>query len=514
MLTIWRAIPRNPGSECWIPDARPASYAQEAHLVGALAGAGTGNGTDPGTDPGTDGRRDGGRRGSPSWLGTAFELPGELDEGALETALLGWIDRHEALRSRLVATADARFERVTLAPGAVAIRRGTTGEFSTGGQLARQLEELFDAETDPLDWPSCVFATVRHADSTTLHLAFDHLNVDGYSILLVAHEIRELYTAAVTGTPAGLGQVGSYLDFAGQERERTALVHSEHESVVRWRDFVTANGGALPAFPLPVGDETDAAHETGPAHRTHPHPDQLGGCVWLLDSDRARSFQTACRADGGNFLSGLLASLAVVGHESTGHEEFRALTPFHTRGQEAAWTGSLGWYVGLAPIRFAVRGTDAFAEVMRNAVAALDGAGAVAAVPFPRIAELLGTPLEPRFVVSYMDMRRTPGARRWGEWKAAALRSRRSHPDEVYLWINRSYEGVYVSYRHPNTERARLAVSRFIADTGRLMNAIAAPTPPAAPPAASAAASVEASTPTPVPVSAPAATRVKEAAAC
>ena len=37
------------------------------------------------------------------------------------------------------------------------------------------------------------------------------------------------------------------------------------------------------------------------------------------------------------------------------------------------------------------------------------------------------------------------------------MRSHCVHPDEVYLWINRSYDGVYLSFRHPRTERARLA---------------------------------------------------------
>ncbi|MFJ5103051.1 condensation domain-containing protein [Streptomyces sp. NPDC088554] len=402
----------------------------------------------------------------PSWLGTAFELPGELDAGALESALLAWIDRHEALRSRLLAanTGDGgrRMERLTLRPGAVEIRRGATGVFTHGDRLARELEELFDAETDPLGWPSYVFATVAHADSTTLCLGFDHLNVDGYSILLIAHEIRELYTAAVTGVPDDLPPVGSYLDFAGIEREQMALIHGGHESVARWHEFVTANGGELPEFPLALHDE-GVGKDTG---------GQFGGYVRLLGTERARAFQLACRENGGNFLAGLLACLAVAVHENTGQEEFRTLTPFHTRGG-ARWTGSLGWYVGVAPVHFTARATDAFAEVLRNATAALTGAGELAAVPFPRIEELLGARLEARFVVSYMDMRVTPGSREWGEWKATALRSRCAHPDEVYLWISRTHDGVYVSFRHPGTGRARAAVSRFVADAGRLMNAVA-----------------------------------------
>jgi hypothetical protein len=321
-----------------------------------------------------------------------------------------------------------------------------------------------------------VFATVEHTDSTTLYLSFDHSNVDGYSILLIAHEIRELYAAALTGVPAPLTQVGSYLDFADTERGYAARIHREHEAVVRWRDFLTTGGGKLPVFPALSDELSGSSGPSGlsdPAAGSRTRPDaQISGCDWLLDADTAHAFQKACRDNGGNYLTGVLACLALAGRESAGAAEFRALTPFHTRN-DSQWVRSVGWYVGVAPLHFPVDGQDTFTELLPAAAAALDGADAMAAIPLPRVSELLGTRLEPRFVVSYMDLRRTPGAREWGAWKAIALRSHSVHPDEVYLWINRSYEGVYLSFRHPRTERARLAVSRFIAETARQMNLVA-----------------------------------------
>ncbi|MFE3825290.1 condensation domain-containing protein [Streptomyces sp. NPDC059092] len=462
LLTVRRAVPRGApvdapvgaGDAGWVADGRAASYVQEAHIAGALAG-GRGEGR------------------APAWLASAFEMPG-ADAAALEGALLGWIDRHESLRSRLVPADGAALgglRRVTLPAGGVALRHSVEGEFESGKLLASRIEEVFDAETDPLAWPSFVFATVEHADGLTLYLGFDHSNVDGYSILLIAQEIRELYAAVAAGTPAALNEVGSYLDFADTEREYAALVHDEHEAVVRWREFLGSGGGRLPGFPGTTdGDRGASGRSAGPVG------EQIGGCDWLLDSATAQAFQSACRDHGGNFLTGVLACLALSGHDQhgpgRGQDEFRALTPFHTRG-DARWTHSVGWYVGLAPLRIAVHRGDTFADVLPGASAALDGAGEMAAIPFPRVSELLGTRLRPRFVVSYMDMRRTPGARQWGAWKAAALRSRCADPDEVYLWINRTYDGVYVSFRHPATERARLAVSRLVAGTGRLMNRVA-----------------------------------------
>ncbi|MEV5239671.1 hypothetical protein AB0K89_11245 [Streptomyces cinnamoneus] len=467
ILTVWRPEPGGGRGARWRRDGRPPSYAQEAHIVRSLAAAAP---------------------ASPSWLAAAFELPGEVRAAALEEALLRWIDRHESLRSRLVPEG-ARLRRETLAPGAVRIRRSAAGPCLGDREAARRLEELFDRETDPLGWPSYVFATVAHAGSTTLYVGADHANVDGYSILLVAYEIRALYAAAVRGTRADLGRVGSFLDFARSERVGAVLVDDAHETILQWREFVARSGGELPSFPasaggkdapadgpatptgkdLPGGENAcDAAHGTGCVS-------QLGGLEWLLDAEQARAFDALCRGAGGNLFAGLLACLASAGRASAGHDghagEFRTLVPFHTRSHPR-WVRSVGWYVGLAPLRFAVRAGDRFTELMAGAVRALDKARPMAAVPFARVAEVLGAPLEPRFMVSYMDMRLAPGARQWGEWGAVALRSRRTHPHEVYFWINRTFEGIYLSFRYPDTARGRAEVPRYIDEVRRAVTRV------------------------------------------
>ncbi|MEU6736251.1 condensation domain-containing protein [Streptomyces physcomitrii] len=446
-LTVWRPTAGSPTPAHWTPDERPASYLQEAHLFDALLSA------------------DSGERG-PSWLATAFELPGALDTAALRAALLGWVDRHESLRSRLVPSrgeGGGRMARETLRPGAVDLAADPRGEFTDGRELGRVIEELLDGATDPLAWPSFVFATVGHPGSTTVYLAFDHHHVDGYSIFLIAHEIRELYAAALDGRRAQLTDVGSFLDFAGWEREDAALVHGGHETVLRWREFLQACGGRLPEFLAPLAPEEESGRVA-----------QRGGITWLLDREQAEGFHRACKEQGGNFASGILACLALAAREGSGLEDFRVMTPFHTRSQ-SQWQQSLGWYVGLAPVHFPVRPDAVFAEVMKEAYAALDRAKPLASVPFARITELLGLPLEPRFMVSYMDIRRTPGAEQWADWKAAALRSRRMNPHEVYLWIMRSPEGAYLSYRFPDTARGRAAVLPYLAGIERLAQQVAAP---------------------------------------
>ncbi|GHC40329.1 hypothetical protein GCM10010507_13130 [Streptomyces cinnamoneus] len=436
-LTVWRPVAVDEHPASWRADARPASHAQEAHVTQWPAAP----------------------RPSPSWIATAFELPGPLSTEALETALLLWIDRHESLRSHLVPDGTG-LRRTTLAPGAAAVRGSVVGTYLSGDALAHRIEELFDREAVPPGWPSYLFATVTHPEATTLYLGCDHSNVDGYSMALAAYEIRRLYEAALHGMRLELAEVGSFPDFAARERQAAELVGGDHETVVRWRAFMEATGGRMPDFPAPV-----EADEAGSAP-------QHNGLEWLLDADEAAAFGALCRRAGGSFCAGLLACLAmaadVQGEVARRRGSFSTLMPFHTRNQ-AQWTWSVGWYVGLAPLRFAARAEDGFAALTGRAMAALQEARPMAEVPVARVTELLGAPVEPRFVVSYMDFRHVPGARQWTDWKAAMVRSHRIHPHEVYLWINRTHEGAYVSFRHPRTEQAEKAVLRYVEDVRRTM---------------------------------------------
>ncbi|MFB6846642.1 condensation domain-containing protein [Streptomyces sp. NPDC056373] len=457
-LAVWRADGPPPASGLWRSDPRPASHVQEAHVAHALDAVGE-------------------SPLPPSWIGTAFDLPGALDENAFATALRGWTDRHETLRSRLApapGTAPAGpLHRRTLPTGALSIHRTEAGDHTDGRRLARSLEELFDREAGPLGWPGYVCATISRPETTTVCLAADHSLMDGYSVFLVAHEIHTLYAAALAGpgTPAlpPLPLTASYLDFAQDERGAADALTTEHPSIVRWRRFLAEAGGRLPEFPVPVG-------ETSSSPGTQP-----GGYAQLLDASAVHAFDRACRAAGGDCFTGLLACLAKVGNEISGSDTFRTMAPFHTRTDR--WWPSVGWYVGMAPIAFPLRGTDSFAEAVRSAVTGLDGVRDMARVPVPRAEQLLGRPLRDPFMVSYMDLRRTPGAQQWNTWRVVTLRGRTSDPDEVYLWFMRTQDGLSVSYRHPATGPAGVAVPRYVARAQNALSTVTAtgrwPLPPA-----------------------------------
>lgn len=296
--------------------------------------------------------------------------------------------------------------------------------------------------------------------------------MDGYSLLLTAYEIQTLYAvalAASTGEPVPfpLPPTASYLDFAAAERNAADTLTTDHESIVRWRRFVTEAGGCLPAFPVPVSDVSGR-----PAA-------QPGGYAELLDASTTHAFDRVCRAAGGDSFSGLLACLAKVGQEITGSDSFRTMAPFHTRAGLSR--SAIGFYVGMSPIAFPLDAADSFAEAVRSAVSGLDGVKELAQIPFPRVTELLGQALHDPFMVSYGDLRRAPGARNWNTWRTAMLRSRSTDPDDVYFWFIRTHDGLFVSYRHPATDAAEIAVPQYVARTRHLLASVAStgcwPTP-------------------------------------
>lgn len=250
----------------WVPDPRPVSYIHEAHLNRSAAGA-----------------------GDKSWLGTAFEISGPLDVDAFRVALGRWIDRHEVLRSHTVLEpSSGEITRHTVPIGGIDIGVVSHGYDASSQDNFDHLHRLFDDYASPHSWPSYVFATLtpRGGDGPfTVFFAADHSIIDGFSIVLVAHEIAALYREASTGSAANLFPVGSYVDFGAVEREQMADMEAEKAAVEIWRKALGTDG--LPQFPLPIGERgTDS---------------QNGLSTWLLDAEQSKAFSSTCSRRRGVF---------------------------------------------------------------------------------------------------------------------------------------------------------------------------------------------------------------------
>lgn len=425
-------------------DPRGPSHNQHGHISDALARR-----VDPellDLELGVELSGDPGKAPATGWLGVSFEVP-SVDGACLGRAFEAWTSRHETLRSGFrptgVGVADVEFERMTLGPDEVRLDEVDLGEFTDVTALADELDDLFNRSTDAISWPAYVFAAIWSPEAITVIMAFDHVNIDGYSIILSVGEIRELVDADREQRPSELVSVPSYLDFVQDELAVASAATTSHEAVDTWRQFL-GDRGTLPRFPLPDGL---------PPGSQVP---QEARCIPIITETQAAAFGAVCRANGVSAGTGFLAAMSLAftrrsreaGSDLVG---FRSLVSTHTR-HAAHWAEAIGWFTAIAP--FAVEYPaeldliDILPLVGESWAAGKRGAG----LPMSRISDLLDVPLQPRFVVSYLDARFNRSSARWQDWNAHALIGDVGPTDEVYAWINRMPTETYLTWRFPGNQ--------------------------------------------------------------
>ncbi|MFT4087279.1 MAG: condensation domain-containing protein [Gordonia sp. (in: high G+C Gram-positive bacteria)] len=426
-LVEW--VPSTPGGlGMWHRDPRPTSHNHELHLRSAF-------------EYRARTRREGGRE---SWLGLTVEFDGPPAFPAIRSALVAWINRHEVLRTHVVLKASGT-ERYTTDAGTVRLKMSRIGWFADSSMLTEQIAGSFDRATAPLHWPAYRFATVTRPHSFTLLFAADHSLVDGYSLINAQHELRELYQAALDGRPADLPPVGSYVEFSGAERQSADGADESHPAVGLWTEYLSGDR-PLPRFEL----------LTEPPKRgdDDPPPAQPSTSALLFDDAQTVALEEYFAAADGSLAGGLLAAMAVVYHRRSGAAEFACLMPRHTR-VHADLHGALGWFVSVAPIAVRTDDDPDLDQCLERAMRSLDEARRGASLPMLRLAELADFTPHPKFVVSYMDTRRVPGAADADAGAARVLRSHSYSDDEVYVWLNRTPAGLRMHARYPADEPGR-----------------------------------------------------------
>lgn len=445
----------------WTADSRPTSHNHEQHLRAAF-------------EYRLRTHREGGRE---AWLGVAIEFDEPLSIPAIRTALSMWIDRHEVLRSHVVIWAD-RLARMTTPAGSVKLKMGRVGWYAEPGPLLDQLAGSFDRATAPLQWPAYIFATVARENSFTLLFAADHSLVDGYSLILAQHELISLYAASRHKVPADLPAVGSYVDFSAYQRREADAAGTDHEAIAIWSDFLRDTGGVLPGFELGSDDpeaQLDHVVETKPGHMTELTP-QGSITAELLDDDQTNRFTAVCSTAGGSLFAGIMAALGSVYTELGGGPVLRCVMPRHTRGDQQ-WFGALGWFVAIVPFRLDTSEAADFGQIIGRATEELRRVRKASSLPFLRVGEVLGQHTgfdapEPKFVVSFIDLRFAPGNAEADAGRARVLRSHNYSAEEVYIWINRTASGLRVSARFPSHGRTHNQVGRYLGAFGEFLKQI------------------------------------------
>ncbi|MGA5893756.1 condensation domain-containing protein [Streptomyces venetus] len=436
-LVEWTLSPATVATAKALPeDSRPPAYIQESHIRTARSV-----------------REDG--LFVPTWLGAAFDIPGRADLDALGEALRGWTLRHETLRSgfRWAGGPGDSIRRFTLDAAAVSLHREEVGDFTDAAALAQHLQDRFDTTADALRWPNLIYTAVVRDDCTSVYMAFDHSNVDAYSIHRIPAEIHELYRAGLAGGAVGPEPVSSYVDFCEAERADADRIDADHDIVARWREFIQRCDGRLPSFPVDLGLDPEGGLPTQKFMRE-----------MMADADAAAAFEAYCRPYGGS-LVGVLAATALIVHEIGGEPVYRTVVPFHTR-VKSQWSQSVGWYVGGAPIEVPMSEAYDFPSALRTVRAALQANRRLARIPLARVLHLLGADFRPTSpdlysIVSFVDTRGIPGSDAWTDQKAYGL-LRVSYGDQVCAWITRLHEGLWFASRYPDTDIAQKNLRLYV----------------------------------------------------
>jgi hypothetical protein len=379
----------------------------------------------------------------------AWEIGGTCDIDAMTHAVNSHVRRHDTYHDRFVFGDDDEISRHVIAdPETITLTPTDLGRMDPP-----QIRKLLLDTPDPLQWDCFTFGVIQGEDRFTVFIAVDHLRADGMSAGVIFLDIQTAYFTALQGTGATPIPAASHREYSANQRAYTASLNEQSAEIQSWRAFLAANNGALPTFPLELGEAT---------------PDTPGAIdvFDLIDEEQCRRFEAACRAAGARFSGGVFACAALAEHRLTGAATYFGLTPFDNR-RDPTYAITVGWLASFVPLAIPTAGAS-FEEVVSAAQASFDENTALGAVPFYH---LLATPERPSGgievpdrpvpMLSYIDIRKLPFGDDYDGLRAGIWGDNRLS-ETVCMWINRMQDKTQLVAAYPGTGLARRSVLRYV----------------------------------------------------
>ncbi|MGW1073539.1 condensation domain-containing protein [Streptomyces sp. NPDC002537] len=393
-----------------------------------------------------------------TYVAGTFEIHGPVDLQALESALLHFVRRHEALRCTFQQLA-GDLTCAILEPDDVALKLVDVGNTDTAEEIGSYIHRFFQG-IDTLSWPLIGMGAVVRDESTTVYFACDHLVTDGMSTPIAVHDIATAYEEFSHGRQPAFPEAGSYLGFSHEQRRRNRSMAADDGRLEYWKGFVERNGDFFPAFPLDLGVEPGCMYPT------------INEAGLLLAAADVEALETRCQAVGGRLFMGILAAVGVALKKEGGPDVYRAFMPVSERGR-GSYAHSMGWFINTMPIEFSVHHED-FTEIMGNVRAASTEMRRHIDVPFVQVWRLLAPeyfamrnwPFAVNFF-SYLDFRKAPGSENHAAWKARK-HIWASQSNGICFWFHRNDDGLYVNSLFvdtPQAHRTQAALRRTLVRT-------------------------------------------------
>ena len=318
-----------------------------------------------------------------------LRLRGPFDRRALEAALAGLVERHEALRTSFPGDGTRRVHPA----GALRVRVEETDLAGAGESEAALAAALAEEIRRPLDLAAAPVLRARvfrlDAGDHTVALVLHHLLTDGWSNGVLLAELRALYEAAVAGVPAALPPAprAGEGDDSGEE---TALRH--------W----TAELAGARVLDLPADAPRPPLRGFSGALLRHP-----------LDPALRAALARAAEAHGATPFAVLLAVFRLFLHRLSGEDDV-VVGAVAAAGARLEAGDAVGSLVDVLPLRSRMEGDPSFAALLGDSRDRLAAALEQGGVSLARLAQALGLPRDPArppLVSAVLNFHRTDGSR-------------------------------------------------------------------------------------------------------
>lgn len=379
----------------------------------------------------------------------AWEISGVCDIDAMTQAVNSHLRRHDTYHDRFAFDDDDEIVRYVIAdPEEITVAPTDLGKMGPP-----QIRKLLLDTPDPLQWDCFTFGVIQGQDRFTIFIAVDHLRADGMSAGVIFLDIQTMYFTELHGAHGALPPAASHREYCANQHAYTKSLDESSPEIRSWRAFLAANNGALPKFPLELGEAT---------------ADTPGAIdvFDLIDDEQGRRFEAACRAAGARFSGGVFACAALTEHRLTGAATYFGLTPFDNR-RDPAHATAVGWLASFVPLAIPTAGAS-FGEVAHAAQASFDANTALGAVPYYHLLDSpdpssvpIEVPDRPVPMLSYIDIRKLPFGDLFDGLRAGVWGDNRLS-ETVCMWINRMHDKTQLVVAYPGTDVARRSVLRYV----------------------------------------------------
>ncbi|MBC3414337.1 AMP-binding protein, partial [Pseudomonas sp. SWRI51] len=300
-----------------------------------------------------------------------LRLRGVLDTAALQHSFDALVERHEALRTRFLESAEG-IVQVIDAPTAVAIAFETQADEQTlQARIAQEIRRPFDLASGPL-LRVCLLQLA--AQDYVLVLTQHHIVSDAASMQLMVGELIEGYASHCKGDATPLPPLAlHYADYARWQREW--MDAGERERQLAYWVAQLGHDQELLALPL------DHARPAEQSHRGAQLDLQVAPALKAgLDS--------LARRQGTTLFMVLLASFQALLHRYSGQPDIRVGVPVANRNRVET-EGLIGFFVNTQVLRAQVEPRQAFTALLHQVRDAALGAQAHQDLPFEQLVDAL-----------------------------------------------------------------------------------------------------------------------------